>query len=257
MTEELKIFIIFLIGIFSAYFGSFSSGGVSVLWVWLLTALGMNPQMASITYKLGKIGDVLGGLYQFHKSGNIPMRFLWIGSGVSVIGSFIWTYVIFAIPDYIIYGVSAISMILLTITAIIQKAWIHASSHVSKRREYFYYVWLFCLNIFGNIFIAGSWVWYYFNNTFIIKLPALMAKWLSSAMSVFWFIGSLAAIIVRWQYDISLALAFGIGMFIGGWFGTKHIIKLGNDIFRKILLISIVIFALYFLYLAYNSWSNS
>ena len=44
-------------------------------------------------------------------------------------------------------------------------------------------------------------------------------------------------------------------MFIGGWFGTKHIIKLGNDIFRKILLVSIVIFALYFLYLAYNSYA--
>lgn len=61
---------------------------------------------------------------------------------------------------------------------------------------------------------------------------------------------------VQGQYIISLAIAFGIGMFIGGYFGTKHIIKLGNEIFRDILLISIVIFALYFLYLAYNSWSN-
>ena len=255
MPEELKIFLIFLIGIFSAYFGSFSSWGVSVLGVGLMTALGMSPQMASITYKLGKIGDVLGWLYQFHKSGNIPTRFLWIGGVVSIFGSFLGTYMIFAIPDWIIYGVSAISMILLTITAIIQKAWIHTSSHVSKRREYFYYVWLFCLNIFGNIFIAGSWVWYYFNNTFVIKLPTLMAKWLATAMSVFWFIGSLAAIIVRGQYVISAALAFGIGMFIGGWFGTKHVITLGNDIFRKILLISIILFALYFLYLAYNSFA--
>ena len=255
MPEELKIFLIFLIGIFSAYFGSFSSWGVSVLGVGLMTAFWLSPQLASITYKLGKIGDVIGWLYLFHKSGNIPTRFLWIGSVVSVVGSFLGTYMIFTIPNWIIYLVSAISMLLLTLTAMIKKSWVHTSTYVSKRREYLYYVWLFCLNIFGNIFIAGSWVWYYFNNTFIIKLPALMAKWLSSAMSVFWFIGSLAAIIVRWQYDISLALAFGIGMFIGGWFGTKHIIKLGNDIFRKILLVSIVIFALYFLYLAYNSFA--
>lgn len=78
MSEEFKVFIIFLIGLFSAYFGSFASGGVSVLGVGLLTALGMSPQLASITYKLGKIGDVLGGLFLFHKSGNIPTRFLWI-----------------------------------------------------------------------------------------------------------------------------------------------------------------------------------
>ena len=255
MSEESKLLIFFLIWLASAYFGSFSSWWVSVLGVWLMTAFWLSPQLASITYKLGKIGDVIGWLYLFHKSGNIPTRFLWIGSVVSVVGSFLGTYMIFTIPNWIIYLVSAISMLLLTLTAMIKKSWVHTSTYVSKRREYLYYVWLFCLNIFGNIFIAGSGVWYYFNNTLVIKLPALMAKWLSTAMSVFWFIGSFIAIIVRGQYSISVALAFGLGMVIGGYFWTKHVIKIGNDIFRKILLCSIVLFALYFLYLAYNSFA--
>lgn len=71
-----------------------------------MTAFGMSPQLASITYKLGKIGDVLGGIYLFHKSGNIPTRFLWIGGIISVIGSFLGTYLIFSISDWIIYAVS-------------------------------------------------------------------------------------------------------------------------------------------------------
>lgn len=254
MSSELEIFILFLIWLFSAYFGSFSSGGVSVLGVGLMTAFWMSPQLASITYKLGKIGDVLWWLYQFHKSGNIPTRFLWIGAIVSVFGSFLGTYLIFSIPDWIIYGVSWMSMILLTLVAIVKKSGIHAVSHVSQKREYVYYFGLFCLNIFGNMFIAGSGVWYYFNNTFVIRLPALMAKWLATAMSVFWFIGSFIAIIVRGQYNFPLAIAFGIGMFIGGWYGTKHVIQLGNHIFRNILLISIVIFAFYFIYKAYISF---
>lgn len=253
MSEELKIIIIFFIGIAASYFGSFSSWGVSVLGVGLLTFLGMSPQMASITYKLGKIWDVLGWLLLFYKSGNIPTRFLLIGGILSIVGSFIGTYFIFDLPNWLIYGVSWISMILLTITAFIRKSWIHPVAYVSKKREYLYYCCLFCLNIFGNFFIAGSGIWYYFNNTFLIKLPALMAKWLSTAMSVFWFIGSFAAIMYRGQYILSSAIAFGIGMFIWGYFGTKHIIKLGNEIFRNILLVSITIFAFYFLYLAYSS----
>lgn len=255
MPLELEIFIFFLIWLFSAYFGSFSSWGVSVLGVGLMTAVGMSPQLASITYKLGKIWDVLGGLYQFYKSGNIPTRFLWIGGVVSVFGSFFGTYLIFSIPDWIIYAVSWVSMILLTCVAIVKKSGIHSVVHVSKRREYLYYCGLFCLNIFGNMFIAGSGVWYYFNNTFVIRLPALMAKWLATAMSVFWFIGSFIAIMVRGQYDILLALAFGVGMFIGGWFGTKHVIKLGNHIFRNILLCSIILFAFYFLYKSFQTFS--
>lgn len=254
MSEELKIFIIFLIGLFSAYFGSFSSGWVSVLGVGLLTTMWISPQMASITYKLGKIGDVLGGLYLFHKSGNIPTRFLWIGGTISVVGSFIGTYLIFSIPNWIIYAVSWSSMILLTITAILKKSWLQANSYVSRRREYLYYVGLFCLNIFGNLFIAGSWIWYYFNNTFIIKLPVLMAKWLATAMSVFWFIGSFVAILVRGQYVVSWAIALATGMLIGWYFGTKHIIRIGNHTLRNILLSTIIVFAFYFLYLAYNSY---
>ncbi len=252
MSEELKVFIFFVIWLISAYLWSFSSWGVSVLWVGLMTAFWLSPQMASITYKLGKIGDVLGGLYHFHKSGNIPTRFLWIGSVVSITWSFLGTYFIFSLPDVLIYGVSALSMILLILTAIVQKSWLHTPSYISRKRERLYYACLFCVNIFGNFFIAGSWVWYYFINTFLIRLPALMAKWLSAAMSVFWFIGSFIAIMVQGQYIVSLAIAFGGGMFIGWWFGTKHIIKLGNEIFRNILLVSIIIFAFYFLYLAYN-----
>jgi uncharacterized membrane protein YfcA len=56
------------------------------------------------------------------------------------------------------------------------------------------------------------------------------------------------------QYVISWAIALALGMFIGGYFGTKHIIKLGNNALRNILLISIIAFAFYFIYLAYHSY---
>ncbi len=255
MTDEITIFIFFLIGLFSSYFGSFSSGGVSVLGVGLMTAFWMSPQLASITYKLWKIGDVLGGIYLFHKSGNIPTWFLWTGWIICIAWSFLGTYFIFSIPDWIIYAVSWLSMCLLIIVTIVKKSWLQKVSQVSKRREYLYYMSLFCLNIFGNMFIAGSWVWYYFSNTFIIKLPALMAKWLATAMSVFWFIGSFLAIMVRGQYNIPFAIAFGVGMLVWSWFGTKHIIKIWNETFRNILLFSIALFALYFLYRAYVTFS--
>lgn len=60
MIFDIQTFTIFLIGIFSAYFGTFTSGGVSVLGVGLLTLLGIGPQLATITFKFGKIGDTLG-----------------------------------------------------------------------------------------------------------------------------------------------------------------------------------------------------
>ena len=251
MSEELKIFIIFLIGIFSAYFGSFSSGGVSALWVWLLTFIGIPPQMATITLKLGKIGDVLGWVYLFYKHGHIPTKYILWGWIMSIVWSFLGTYLIFSIPDKVIYLVSALSMMILALVSYFHGTRIHHIDNLSKKREYLYYICLFFLTMIGNLFIAGSGVWYYFVNTFVLRLSSLEAKGIATAMSLFWFIGTLLWVLAQGRYVISWALALAFGMLIGGYFGTKHIIRLGNSFMRKSLLLSIVLFALYFLYLAF------
>lgn len=103
----------------------------------------------------------------------------------------------------------------------------------------------------GNIFIAGSGVWYHFTNIFFLRLSAMEAKAYGTTLTLFWMIGTIGGIVIQGRYVISWALALGFGMLIGGYFGTKHIIKLGNEIFRTLLLVSIVIFALYFLYLGF------
>lgn len=252
MSSELQTFLIFLIWLFSAYFGSFSSWGVSALGVGWLTLLGISPQLATITLKLGKIGDVLWGIYHFHKHGHIPTKFLYIWGIASFSGSFLGTYLIFSIPDRVIYGVSAISMLILALVAFVRKVGTEKSEKLSKKREYVYYVCLFFLNMIGNLFIAGSGVWYYFANTFILKLSALESKGIATVLSIFWFLGTMVSVLIQGQYVISWAVALGLGMFIGGWFGTKHIIKLGNEVMSKLLLFGILILACYFLSLAFG-----
>jgi uncharacterized membrane protein YfcA len=59
---------------------------------------------------------------------------------------------------------------------------------------------------------------------------------------------------VAGQYNIPWAFSLGLGMFIWWYFGTKHIIQIGNNILKNLLLVSIILFAFYFLSLAYNSF---
>ena len=252
MSEELKIFIFFLIWLFSAYFGSFSSWGVSALSIGMMVMFGVPPQMAGITFKLGKLGDNLGWLILFHKHWHIPRRFvLWWGIAL-LFGSFLGSYLIISIPDVIMYLGCWVSMLLLTIVSIFkkEKKW----AHISKVREYIGYGTYFVLSIVGNLFPAGSGVWYFFNNTLILKLSPLESKWIASVLALFWFVGTLFGILIAGQYNIAWAISLGLGMFIWWYFGTKHIIKIGNDILKNFLLVSITLSAFYFLYLAYNSW---
>ncbi len=142
-------------------------------------------------------------------------------------------------------------MLILAIAAFVRKTGLQKSEKLSKKREYTYYAVLFFLNMIGNIFIAGSGVWYYFSNTFILKLSSLEAKGIATAMSIFWFLGTMLSVMIQGQYVVSWAIALGLGMFIGGWFGTKHVIKLGNEVMRKFLLVGIMILSGYFLYLTF------
>lgn len=67
-------------------------------------------------------------------------------------------------------------MIVLAIVSWYKKSGIQPQEKISKKREYLYYLCLFCLTFVGNLFIAGSGVWYYFVNTFVIRLSSLEAK---------------------------------------------------------------------------------
>lgn len=80
----------------------------------LLTILGVPPQLATITFKLGKVGDALGGIFLFHKHGHIPTQYIAGGAIAAIIGSFFGSYIIFSIPDRLIYFVSALTMLVLT-----------------------------------------------------------------------------------------------------------------------------------------------
>ncbi len=253
MSQEITLILIFLIWIFSAYFGSFSSGWAWAVSISLMVLLGIPPQMAGITFKLWKIGDRIGGIYLFHKNGKIPKRFI-IGWSIAVMsGWFLGSFFISRIPDTTMYLVSAISMIILVLSSLSKNIKV-SPGKISKLREHSGYIGYFICSILGNLFPAGSGVWYYFLNTLVFKLSPIESKWIASFVSIFWFIGTLSGILISGFYHLPYAFALGFGMIIWGYFGTKHMIGLWEHIMKKILLSSILIFALYFFYLGYNSW---
>jgi uncharacterized membrane protein YfcA len=163
-------------------------------------------------------------------------------------GSFLGSYLIFAIPDRIIYLGCGISMILLSAISILKKSPTEKKVHISKTREYVGYVSYFFLSIVGNMFPAGSGVWYYFSNTLILKLTPIESKGIASILALFWFVGTVFGIMTRGAYHIDWAIALAVGMFIGGYYGTQHIISISSEKLERILLSTILIFAVYFLY---------
>jgi hypothetical protein len=105
-----------------------------------------------------------------------------------------------------------VSMILLTLVSVFRKD--IPGEHISKIREHIGYITYFFLSIIGNLFPAGSGVWYYFNNTLILRLSPIESKGIASVLALFWFVGTFFGIMVAGQYNIPWAFSLGLGMFI-------------------------------------------
>jgi uncharacterized membrane protein YfcA len=59
----MDLLIILLIGLISSFFGSFVSGGLSMLSLPALLLFGLPPHLALGTYRLGAFGYDAGGLF--------------------------------------------------------------------------------------------------------------------------------------------------------------------------------------------------
>lgn len=116
-------------------------------------------------------------------------------------------------PDVVMYLGCGMSMLILALVSFFKKDTPGAS--ISKSREYFGYITYFILSIVGNLFPAGSGVWYYFNNTLILRLSPIESKGIASVLALFWFVGTFFGIMTAGQYHVSWAVSLGVGMFIG------------------------------------------
>ncbi|MBP6981379.1 sulfite exporter TauE/SafE family protein [Candidatus Gracilibacteria bacterium] len=245
--------VIFFIGIIARYIGSFVSSGVSVLNIGILTLIGISPQMANITFKLAKIGDNFGGFLLLRKHGHIPYGFVIPSSCVLLIGSFLGSRSLVQLSDAWIFLGSGLSVLLLLIVSLFRKIKLEKNEDTSRIRKIFGFIAQFFASLIGNLFPAGSGMWYYFINTLIFRLTPIQSKGLSSILSFSWSIGTTIGIFSTGVYDIGFAVSLCLGMFFGGYFGTKHVIRIGNHTLDRLIRISMFFFAFFFLFQGFQA----
>jgi len=256
MTEELKIFLIFIIGLIASYLGAFVTGWVSTLSIAMMTALWLTPQLASITFKLGKIWNGIALIRQYHKAKLLRKEYvLWL-SIASFIGAILWSFFIMQIPSIFIYLVSGCSMLALLYIDIKKSSSVIVHSQpqeLSRPRRIIGYILEFIATALANLSPAASGAWFYYIRTFVLRLSPLESKAIWSFVSIPWFVGTFIGIFLAGQYVIAYGIALAIGMYIWAHYGAKKSLQISEEKLRNFIRIFILISSFYFLYLAYNS----
>jgi len=221
------------------------AGGGSLMTLPVLLFMGLPAATANGTNRVAIFVQNIFAIGGFRKQGVFPWRFALLCTAPALVGAWLGANLAVDIDDQLFKRLLALIMLgVLVLTAWDPFRRIQQSDlHLSPLRLLVLVVSFFIVGIYGGFVQAGV--------GFII-ISALLAHGLDlvrinaiKVIVIFFFtVVALAVFIAHDQVDWSLGLALAAGNATGGWIGTHLAVRKGHDWIKRIVTLTVVIFAL-------------
>lgn len=235
-----QIFFTFLIGVIASVIGAIAGGG-GLISIPFLMFLGLPPQVAIATNKLGAVGLSVGAIYKFWKEKKIIWKFAIPFSVLAVIGGLIGAKLLLVINQEILSEVIGIILLLLLPLIFIKKEIGIQNIKTTKLQKLIGVVFYFLLMVFGGFFGGGAGTLIIYSLMFFMGLTIIEAN---ATDIVPWFVLSLSSLVffmINGIVDYYTGIALFLGMLIGVYLGARIAIKKGDGWVKIIFAIVVVI----------------
>ncbi|MEZ4601295.1 MAG: sulfite exporter TauE/SafE family protein [Syntrophotaleaceae bacterium] len=221
------------------------AGGGSLITLPLLIFLGLPATMANGTNRVAILVQNIFAVGGFRRKGIMPLKLALLCAAPALAGSYLGANLALTIDDLLFKRILAGIMIgVLLFTALDpMKSWRRPDMEYTPFRILVLLVCFFAVGIYGGFVQAGV--------GFLI-IAALLLQGLDlvtiNAVKVFvvalFTLVALTVFILHDQVDYTLGLALAAGNATGGWIATHLAVKKGHDWIRKIVSLTILVFAL-------------
>lgn len=243
--DLIKLLTIFLTGIVAGSFATLVGGGL-LFTIPALIFLGLPPQSAIGTGKLGSLGVNTAGWYKFHQKALINYR-IGLVVGIPIIaGTVLGANLVLQIDELLLKRIIAVITLLVLVFLIFQpKMGVEKVNRPIQKHEYFIGAVVgFFLGTYSGFYGAGSAIFsgylliLLFGQTFLEsaatrKIPHVFAAIMSTAVF------ALHGVII---YPLGIALFFGT--FIGSYIGAHYSDRIGNVWIRRLFFVVVLILAM-------------
>jgi len=227
--DVIDLFIIFVVGIITASFGTLV-GGMSLITIPTLIFLGLPPLIAIGTNRFGVLGLLIAGWYKFDRKGMIDYKIAFIVAIPGILGSVVGANLVLQIDEDILTKVIAIITFVIFIIIVVKpKLGVQKTKLTIKSHEYLIGIILsFFLGIYVGFYggAAGTFLSYIlillFGQTFLESAGTRKIANFSSAgiaTAIFALSGGI-------NYTVGLVLF--VGSFVGSYIGAHYSDKIGN-----------------------------
>jgi uncharacterized membrane protein YfcA len=236
--EILPYTIVAIVGLVSGVISGITGGGGTLLSIPTLIFLGLPPQVAVATAKMGGIGDDFGGLRVFAKSGKVRKDIITIMLPIAVIIGLITPLIFTIVESKEFQIVLALFMILMLPTLFIKKKIIKPPTRKHKFIGYSLYTTvLFLQGIFSGA--IGSLAVYILTLLFGASKLETMAtrRAIVAIMSPI----AVTALLIAGYVHIGFGLAGIFTAFIGAHIGAKITLRSGEKFVTIVMAIAVFV----------------
>ncbi|MCK4927788.1 MAG: sulfite exporter TauE/SafE family protein [Candidatus Aenigmarchaeota archaeon] len=238
MEILIQIITTFLIGVFASFIGAIAGGG-GLISIPFLIFLGLPPQAAIATNKLGGAGLSLGAAAKFWKEKKIIWKAVMPLCLIGIIGAYLGANILLNIDPAILSKMIGFMLLILLPLTLLKKDIGLKRKDTRPVDKGMGYVLFFFLMIFGGFFGGGAGTLMFYILMYFFGFTIIQ----SNATSIIpWFVMSITSLIifiinglVVYQVGISLFA----GMLVGGYLGAQTAIKKGNR-WVKIIFLAVV-----------------
>ena len=239
MADFIILGIVFLIGLSAGLVDALASMG-GLISIPLLIFLGLPPQNAIATDRIGIFGSCLGSIYKFWKEKLIVWRLIIPLTILTIAAGFIGANIVITLDAPLMKQVLALAMLVSLLVLFSKRDLGIINVPITRHREMAGYALFFLAIVFVSAFPSGTGFIYTYILITFFGITALQAQ---GADIIPWIAISIISLIVfgmNGLIDIFMGIAMFSGTAIGGYAGAHIAVKKGNK-WMKALLGAIVV----------------
>lgn len=236
--------------IFASYLWMYISGWISSLSMLFLIWFWLSPNVANSTYQIWNLCSNFGWIKYFLQSNNYKKQHILPMFLIMLVCWYIGSLFLVDLEERTVFRVLGCIYLFL--------AWVElfnifhktefSKSLGSASKTYLWYLLVWITSIWAVIFPAGNGVFFYQIYTKCFGMTPLMTKWHQKLVINGLFIWAFPNMIAYGIFHPWYALWFGLWMYIWGHIWAKHVIKAGNNILQRTIIIWMVLVWIYFLF---------
>jgi uncharacterized membrane protein YfcA len=216
------------------------TGGGSLVQVPALIAFGVAPRVAVATNMFAVTWMTLSAMARFARAGQVGGRFVVPLVAITAVTSAVGAGLTVVLPDRMVKGVVAASMIALLVFIVASPRFGEAARAPSRLRLAVGFVAVTVLGVYGGLFSGGYTTLLTFTCVVALGMPLMQTVGTTKLIN---FVSSGVAsvvFVVAGVVDYRVAVPASIACFAGGWVGAQLAIQRGERFVRALFLVTVL-----------------